>query len=95
VLLFLGHSSSIGGGSDLIVFILVAMAIIVGAPCAVAALVWDREPWWRKTPKPKKLYRDAREQVKIRRLMQKHPDAFPTEPLPPILHNPDPGKESQ
>jgi hypothetical protein len=55
----------------MIAVIIIGVAITVGI-----ALVWDKEPWWRSLPKPSKEYKNAKEQVKIYKLMQKHPSAF-------------------
>ena len=60
-----------------LVMILVAVVIIFGSVAVCIALVWDREPWFRKTPKPSRIYRNAREQVKTWKIKQKYPEAFP------------------
>jgi hypothetical protein len=55
----------------LIAVIVIGVAITVGI-----ALVWDKEPWWRNYPKPSRELRNAKEQVKIWKIQQKHPEAF-------------------
>ena len=59
----------------LIAVIIIGVAITVGI-----ALVWDKEPWWRAMPKPSREYKNAKDQVKIWKLQQKHPEAFKEEP---------------
>ena len=89
-------TAAAGGGQLLPVLALLAVIVLVGAPCLLAALVWDREPWWRKTPKPERLYRDDKERVKDYQLRQAHPEAFPEGPVPKgaFADGPTKGKES-
>jgi hypothetical protein len=57
--------------------IVLSLAIVFGAIAIAIALVWDRTPWWRTTPKPSRIYKNARSQVKTWRIMKKYPEAFP------------------
>jgi hypothetical protein len=70
-MLAVAHQSVILPELALLVLGLVAIAIAVSV-----ALVWDREPWWRKTPKPKRELKDCKDEVKIWKVKQKFPDAF-------------------
>ena len=84
------------GGQLLPILVTLAVIVLVGAPCALAALVWDREPWWRKAPKPSRLYRDDKERVKDYQLRQSHPGAFPEGAVPrgAFADGPTKGKEA-
>lgn len=66
------HASSIVP----ILLILVAVVIIFGSIAVVFALGWEKTPWWRSTPKPKRIYKNAKDQIKFWKLEQKYPDAF-------------------
>jgi len=56
--------------------IILGVAVLFIAFAVVVMIVWDREPWWRKTPKPKRQYKDDKEQVKDWKLKMKYPKAF-------------------
>lgn len=70
--------ANINGNSmnTLILMVCIAITLISIAFAISLALVWDKEPWWRNSPKPSRQYRNAKEQVKIYRIMRKHPEAF-------------------
>ena len=55
----------------LIVAAIVALAFVIGI-----ALIWDKEPWWRKSPKPSRELKNVKELVKIHKVRTQHPDAF-------------------
>jgi hypothetical protein len=68
-------------GSQLLPELIMIAVIVIGVAITVGiALVWDKEPWWRSLPKPSKEYKNAKEQVKIWKIQQKHPEAFKEEP---------------
>lgn len=67
--------------NQLIPMLVLIAVIVIGVTITVAiALVWDKEPWWRNYPKPSKEYKNAKEQVKIWKIQQKHPEAFKNVP---------------
>jgi hypothetical protein len=63
--------------------IVLGLVLLLASSAYVVSQVWDKEPWFRKSPKPGREYKNAKDQVKIYNLMQKNPDAF---------NNFDPGK---
>jgi hypothetical protein len=65
-------------GFPIMPFMICLAVIIIGVAFAIGiALVWDKEPWFRKIPKPSRVYKNAKDQVKIWKLQQKYPKAFP------------------
>lgn len=54
----------------------VALIVGIGGPCAVIVLVWDRAPFWRKYPTPRRQIDDMQDHLKMWRLRHRHPEAF-------------------
>jgi hypothetical protein len=68
-------------GFQIIPFMAFLAVIIIGLSFAIGiAIVWDKEPWWRQTPKPSRQYKNAKDQVKIWKIQRKYPDAFKETP---------------
>ena len=62
------------------VLILIAVIVVFGGFFFTVANVWDRPPWFRTHPSPRRQVDDARDQVKIHRIHSRHPEAFRDEP---------------
>jgi hypothetical protein len=59
-----------------LLLLLISVVILFGSGAIVFALGWDKEPWWRKVPKPSRQVKDAKDQIKMWKLQQKYPEAF-------------------
>lgn len=64
---------------------LLIIALCVGwvAFCAVVWLTWERIPWWRAKPTPRRQYDDDKDHLKQWRIRRRHKRAFADSPLPP------------
>lgn len=60
--------------------ICLAVIVGVGGPCAVFALVFDRQPWWRKYPTLRRQIDNDRDAVKIYKLRKRYPEVFKNDP---------------
>jgi hypothetical protein len=69
------------GGINQLMPIVYCLTVALVAGAGAVAVVWDRMPWWRRSPKPKRALRDARERVKIWRVMSRHPETFSAKEL--------------
>ena len=58
-----------------------AVIVIIGGPCFVLAMTWDRAPWWRKYPTLRRQIDDDKDRVKIYKIRKRHPKAFEQEKL--------------
>lgn len=63
--------------------IVIGCAVACVALCVLGIFVWDREPWWRKFPSPRRQVDDDRDHLRAWRVRHWHPQAFEDYPLPP------------
>lgn len=62
--------------------VVIFLSIAVISVCLVARAVWDKVPWWRSHPSPRRQRDDDREHLKAWRIRKHHPAAFADSPLP-------------
>lgn len=56
--------------------ILILVALIIVAIAAVLIMTWELPPWWRKFPTPRRKIDDAKDAVRLYRIMRRHPEVF-------------------
>ena len=68
--------------------------IMISLVCITVMLVvgytWNKPPWWRTTPTPRRQVDDARDAITLMRLRKRHPEAFDADGHPIFDHHPQP-----
>ena len=58
----------------LIVCVTILVVLTSGAICF--AIVWDKAPWWRAHPTPRRQVDDDKDAVRVYKIRRRHPEAF-------------------